>query len=107
MTRFLLTKTTWPVIRSVKFTLRAIYTTATLLWASLITILSILRTTLGLSVEAGLLNSTVIGLTVKVCVTVICRRRLLDSLVGHPVVRIASLMWLRQVTVPRPVLSLP
>lgn len=42
----------------------------------------------GLSVEAGLLNSSSLGLVVSVCVTYRCRRRLLD----RPIVRL--LRWL-------------
>lgn len=58
-TRLLVTKMTWLVMPCVKFTLRAMIITATPpLRVSPITILSILRTALGLRVEAGLLNRT-------------------------------------------------
>lgn len=41
---------------------------------------------LGLRVEAILLNRTNLGCTVSVCVTVMCRRRLLDSRFGQVLV---------------------
>lgn len=66
--------------------------------------LSILPITLGLSVEAGLLNSTIPGCTVSVWVTVICRRRLLESREGTPSVRELMFMWVSRLTVSRLVL---
>lgn len=83
----------------VNFTLRAIYNTATFDRVSLTTALSILPITLGLSVDAGLLNNTTPGPTYSECVTVMCRRRLFETRLGNPRVRLVTSICLRQRTV--------
>lgn len=82
-----------------KFSLRAMMTTATLARVRLCTIDSILLISLGLSVEAGLLNSTSPGCTVNVWVTVMCRRRLLDNLTGQSPCPLVRLMWVSNLMV--------
>lgn len=54
------------------------------------TICSILVASLGLSVEAGLLKNKTLGLSVRVWVTSMCRRRLFESLYGIPPLPFAS-----------------
>lgn len=79
----LLRKSTWLVVLCVKLRPRAMTTTDSPLEVSLPKMCSILVLNLGLRVEAGLLNRMKLGLTVKVCVTVMCRRRLFDSRLGQ------------------------
>lgn len=83
MIMLLLTNMTRLVILWVKLTLRAMYITATFLPVKECTMPSILFISLGLRVEAGLLKSTTLGPTVRVWVTVMCRRRLFDSREGQ------------------------
>lgn len=54
----------------------------------------------GLSVSAVLLYSSILGLLTSVCVTVMCRRRLLESRCGHVPVPLVTLMSLSRRTVP-------
>lgn len=92
-TRLLVTTITSLVIPSVNLTLRAMTTTAALsLEVRRRTIPSILTATLGLRVSAGLLNSTNVGRTVRVWVTVICRRRLFDNLCGRRLTPLSNLI---------------
>lgn len=97
--QLLLTSIIWLVILWVKLILRAIYITATFELVRECTMLSILCITLGLRVSAGLLNSTIPGRTVREWVTVICRRRLLESRFGNPRVRLRTFICLRSRTV--------
>lgn len=79
MTALLLTKMMCAVILWVNRTLRAMMTTATFLLVSRCTIPRILLASLGLSVSAGLLKKRTLGPRYSVCVTSVCRRRLLES----------------------------
>lgn len=86
--------------------------TATFLRPNLWTMLRILLISNGLSVEAILLNSTIRGPTVSVCMTVMCRRRLFDSWLGQlavPLVKLNCLssLWVLSLELDCEMFSIP
>lgn len=90
---------TWLVVLRVKSTLRAVTRTAAFRVPNLVITPSILLISTGLRVDATLLSSSSLGLATSVCVTVMCRRRLLESRLGQVSVPLCTLTCLSSLTV--------